>query len=229
MKKIRIAIVDYGAGNIGSVSRALSFLGAEPFLAKTAEGLRTADAIVLPGVGSFSCARNLQPLREELLLQMKEKPFLGICLGMQLLFETSEEAEGARGLGVYPGKIGRLACKKVPHVGWNTLEVKCKEEKAEGKGSSAKSNSLLLAGAESSLPAVDKPGLLEGVEREAFYFCHSYAVKECADAAAKTEVDGIPFVSAIENGKVCAVQFHPEKSGKAGLRVLKNFLDMVKK
>jgi glutamine amidotransferase len=225
---VRIAIVDYGAGNIGSVSRALSYLGAEPFLAKAPGDLEKADAIVLPGVGSFSCAENLSGMKKELLLQMQKKPFLGICLGMQLLFEASEEAEG-KGLCIYPGRIGRLECKKVPHVGWNTIEACGAYGKRRAVSGSFASQNAAEGYGKIAGGAGRKSRLLAGVWDEAFYFCHSYAVKECEDATAKTAVDGKAFVSAIERGSMCAVQFHSEKSGRAGLQVLKNFISMVRK
>lgn len=195
---MRIAIVDYGAGNTGSVSRAFSYIGAEVQLVGSAKGLAQADAIVLPGVGSFSCAKNLASLRDELLESLGKKPFLGICLGLQLLFESSDEAPG-NGLGVYSGRIAELKCKKVPHVGWNVLSTE-----REGR-------------------------LLEGVGNKPFYFCHSYAAKECKDAVAYCTEDNETFVAAIERKNLFAVQFHPEKSGPAGLEVLRNFVRMVRK
>jgi glutamine amidotransferase len=195
---MKIAIVDYGAGNTGSVSRALSFIGAKTELVTDASGLENADAVVLPGVGSFSCARKLEPIRKGLLKAMEEKPFLGICLGLQLLFESSGEAKG-RGLGIYQGEVERLKCKKVPHMGWNTVIMQ------------------------------EESRLLEGVESQPFYFCHSYAVKECPDAVAYCNEESERFVAAVEMGNLFAVQFHPEKSGPAGLEVLRNFVGVVRK
>lgn len=195
---MRIAIVDYGAGNTRSVSRAFEYIGVDAGVVKDAEGLRKADAIVLPGVGSFSCAKELEPIRKELLACIREKPFLGICLGLQLLFESSEEAEG-RGLGIYRGRVEKLKCEKVPHMGWNRIRV------------------------------LGKSMLLSGVENQPFYFCHSYAAKECQDIVAECTEEREKFVAAIENGYLFAVQFHPEKSGRAGLAVLRNFVRMVRK
>lgn len=197
MRSGKIGIVSIGAGNIGSVSTALSFLGANPSIVSDGKSMAEMDALVLPGVGSFSCSRNIGTMRGALLEAISKKPFLGICLGMQLLFEGSEEAEGS-GLGILKGGLSKLKCRKVPHVGWNALQA---------------------AGASR---------LLAGVEDEAFYFCHSFAVKECVSASAFTQVENEKFVSAVEIGNVFGTQFHPEKSGKAGLAVLGNFLEAVR-
>jgi len=197
MSNEKIGIISIGAGNIGSVSRAFSFLGASPTVVTDAPSMAEMDALVLPGVGSFSCARNMDGIRVELLDEVSKKPFLGICLGMQLLFEWSEEAEG-KGLGLLEGGLAKLECRKVPHVGWNTLEV-----------------------------APDSR-LLSGLDGGAFYFTHSFAATECDCAAAYTKVENVKFVSAVERGNVFGTQFHPEKSGKGGLAVLENFLEVVR-
>lgn len=192
----KIGVISIGAGNIGSVSRAFSFLGAKPSVVSDAAAMRQMDALVLPGVGSFSCSRNIGAMRGALLDAISKKPFLGICLGMQLLFEKSEEAEGS-GLGMMKGGLSKLKCRKVPHVGWNTLQ------------------------------ASPESRLLDGMDGKAFYFCHSFAVKECGSASAYTRVESEVFVSAVEKGNVFGTQFHPEKSGSAGLEVLGNFLEAV--
>ncbi len=193
----KIGIVSIGAGNIGSVSRAFSFLGAKPAVVSDAAALQEMDALVLPGVGSFSCSRSIIGMKDAILDAIGKKPFLGICLGMQLLFEGSEEAEG-RGLGMFEGRLAKLKCRKVPHVGWNTLQ------------------------------AAPQSRLLDGMDGKAFYFCHSYAAGECGNASAFTQVENEKFVSAVEKGDIFGTQFHPEKSGRAGLSVLDNFLEVVR-
>lgn len=198
MAKPLIAIIDYDAGNLASVANALKKAGAMVKIACDAADLKTADAIVLPGVGSFSCAKNLEPIRDALVKQIRLKPFLGICLGMQLLFEKSNEAKGS-GLGILKGSVQKLKCRKVPHMGWNDIMVK--------KGSL----------------------LFSGIKKPAFYFCHSYAVKQCAYANACADAGGDKFIPSLEQGNLFAVQFHPEKSGSAGLRLLENFVQIAMK
>lgn len=190
-----IAIIDYGAGNIASVANALRKCGAKAIIAKDAKRFADAGGIILPGVGSFSCAKNLSGIRKPLLKAIKEKPFLGICLGMQLLFEESEEAKG-EGLGVFAGKVQKLKCKKLPNVGWRSVQ-------AGGK-------------------------LFSGIKKPIFYFCHSYAVKKSACASAFSSSGGQRFAAALENENVFAVQFHPEKSAGSGLKLLSNFVKIVK-
>ncbi len=196
-----IAVIDYGAGNTGSVLKAAQYLGyaAEP--AGRAELLPRAQKIILPGQGHFGSMmkalgerRMLQPLRAAL---DEGKPFLGICLGLQALYEGSEEAPEAAGLGLLPGRVKRFeGVFKVPHVGWNQLEF--------------------------ARPA----RLLQGVAPGSFvYYCHSYYGPVTPESAAVTEY-GQRFSAVMEMGNVCAVQFHPEKSGDVGLKVLKNFLDL---
>jgi imidazole glycerol phosphate synthase glutamine amidotransferase subunit len=196
-----IAILDYGAGNLRSVENTLAELGCEHALARDAAALRSASKIVLPGVGHFGqMMRALDGLevRSALVERIAAgAPFLGICLGLQALFETSEEAPGARGLGVFPGAVKRFpAHARVPHMGWNELE--------------ARGPSKLLAG----LGA-----------RPFVYFAHSYYAPEHACAAA-TCAYAERFTAALEAGNLFGVQFHPEKSGAAGLRVMRNFLEV---
>ena len=194
-----IAILDYGAGNLRSVENTLAELGCEYTLVRDAEGLRQASQILLPGVGHFGQmmrALDAMAVREMLVERIKAGvPFLGICLGLQALFESSEEAPEVRGLGVFPGVVKRFpAGARVPHMGWNELEVR--------------SGSRLV-------------GNLEG--RPYVYFAHSYYVPEHEHASA-TCTYGVRYTAVLEAGSMFGVQFHPEKSGPVGLRIVKNFV-----
>ena len=196
-----VALVDYGMGNRRSVEKALEHVGAR--VARTADRheIAAAEAIVLPGVGAFPEAmRRLQALR--LVDTIRERaaagvPLLGICLGMQLLFDSSEEHEGAAGLGLLPGTVVRLdaAGLKVPHIGWNTVTFERPSTLTEGLGAAA-----------------------------AFYHVHSYACRprEESDVVGRGEY-GERFVSIVERGNVMGAQFHPEKSSLDGLALLRNF------
>ena len=199
-----IGVVDYGSGNLRSVCKALEASGASAALVSDASQLSGLDAVVVPGVGSFGdCAANLQstglwePLREWI---KAGHPYLGICLGYQLLFESSEESPGVDGLGVLPGTVIRFsdAGQKVPHMGWNSL---------------------------SNL----KGPLFHGLPEEtSFYFVHSfYPVPADASLASSTCDYGQPFAASISVGPLHATQFHPEKSQAAGLAVLRNFLSTL--
>jgi imidazole glycerol phosphate synthase glutamine amidotransferase subunit len=194
-----IAIFDYGAGNLQSVKNTLGELGCEYTLVRDSEGLRNATKILLPGVGHFGqMMRALDELdvRATLLERIRAGvPFLGICLGMQALFEASEEAPEVRGLGLYPGTVQRFPLgARVPHMGWNQLEAR--------------------AGAH----------LLRGIAPRSYvYFAHSYYVPVVAQAAAVCTY-GLRYTAALEDGNVAGVQFHPEKSGAIGLRIVRNFL-----
>ena len=199
-----IALVDYGAGNLTSVRKALAHLGADIFTPAVPGDLARAAAVVVPGVGHFNATRSLTPdwhdaVRASL---AAGKPLLGICVGMQWLYEGSTEAPGCPGLGVVPGVCAKLSggpdALKVPHVGWNTLEVP--------------RPSRLLAGL-APAPSV--------------YFTHSYAGPVNSATAAATEYGGERFAAAVEDGLVMGVQFHPEKSSDAGLTILANFLRLV--
>ncbi|MBZ5605361.1 MAG: imidazole glycerol phosphate synthase subunit HisH [Acidobacteriia bacterium] len=195
-----IAIFDYGAGNLRSVENTLGEIGCEYALARDAEALRRASKIILPGVGHFGqMIRALDALqvREALLGRIRAGvPFLGICLGLQALFETSEEAPEVRGLGVFEGAVRRFPPgARVPHMGWNELKV---------RGDSR---------------------LLRGLEARPFvYFAHSYYVPENLRAAATCTYE-LPYTAALESENVFGVQFHPEKSGPLGLRIVRNFLE----
>lgn len=206
MKKPRLAVVDYGMGNLGSVSKALEKAGARVEISESRAVFGRADGIVLPGVGAFKEAmrrlkalRLADPLREWI---RRGRAFMGICLGFQLIFDESEEFGLSRGLGCFPGRVVPFPKGlRVPHMGWNSLIP------APG--------SALLGG----LPA-----------RPFVYFVHTYfpVPKDSALVAARTEYR-IKFASAIERGNVVGVQFHPEKSQKAGLSILRNFIRLAKR
>jgi glutamine amidotransferase len=210
---MRVGVIDYGVGNLGSVMRALEELRVTPTLITRATDLRTMDSLILPGVGSFTdCARLLddggwaQGLRDE--VQGAGKPLLGICLGMQLLATSSmegavEDAEcGTSGLGFIPGQVENLrtlGCSfRVPHVGWN--EVKSQ---------------------------VESPGLFDGIpDGTDFYFVHSYAfVPDDPLHVLATTVYDIRVTAAVRCGHIWGTQFHPEKSSRAGFRLLRNFIE----
>jgi len=199
-----IAIIDYDAGNLKSVEKALLFLGEEAKITSNAEEILSADKIILPGVGAFGDAMeklNSSGLSEVIREAVKRKiPLLGICLGLQLLFEASEESPGVEGLSVLKGKIKRIPDKegfKVPHIGWNSLKIN--------------PESRLFAG----IP-----------ENSYVYFVHSYYLAaEEPIVAAKTDYVA-DIHAAVEKEQVFACQFHPEKSGDIGLKLLKNFATM---
>ena len=201
-----IAIIDYGAGNIQSVSKALKHIGCDCFITNKKDEILSADGAVLPGVGSFGDtvdSLNKYGIKEAVIEFIKSgKPFLGICLGLQLLFPGSEESEGAEGLGVFDGTITKIPNGdglKIPHMGWNSLKIT--------------KNSRLFKGIE---------------ENPYVYFVHSYFLNAADKSivAAQTEY-GVTIDAAVEKGNVFATQFHPEKSGNTGLRILKNFVDIV--
>jgi imidazole glycerol phosphate synthase glutamine amidotransferase subunit len=194
-------IVDYGAGNLRSVQNTLDELGADYRTTNNPQEVLTASKVILPGVGHFGQMMreldNLQ-LREPVLERIRAGvPFLGICIGLQCLFEASEESPGSRGLGYFPGVVKRFAGEeRIPHMGWN------------------------------SLTELRRCALLKGLKSPAFtYFAHSfYAPLHAATAATCTYIH--PYTAVIERENVHAVQFHPEKSGPVGLAVVKNFLEL---
>ncbi|MCD8325405.1 MAG: imidazole glycerol phosphate synthase subunit HisH [Lachnospiraceae bacterium] len=199
-------IIDYDAGNVKSVEKALQFLGEDVAVTREPELLLAADRVVLPGVGAFGAA--MERLDRygltEVIAQITDQgtPFLGICLGLQLLFDESEESPGVKGLGILPGKIVRFPegeALKVPQIGWNDLRF-------------------------------PKEGcLLKGVPEGSYvYFVHSYYLQaaDFADVAATTEY-GVTVHAAVEHDNVFACQFHPEKSDRVGLQILKNFISFT--
>lgn len=194
-----VAIIDFGAGNLMSISKALEHTGAEVKITNDSSEIMEADAAVLPGVGAFYDAmRQIEHLRE-LMHGLKDQPLLGICLGLQLLFTDSEEGGLNNGLDVFKGRVVRFKeGLKVPHMGWNTLDIK------------------------------RKTPLLKDIEKGSyFYFVHSYYADPLEDVTTATTPYGVDFPSVIEKDNIYATQFHPEKSGPAGLKLLENFLDIV--
>ena len=198
-----IAIIDYDAGNIKSVEKALQYLGEEAVITRDREEILNSDKVILPGVGAFGDA--MEKLHQYRLVDTIQEvvdrsiPFLGICLGLQLMFESSDEALGVEGLGLLPGKILRIPKKgdmKIPHIGWNDIKIK------EG--------AKLFAGLE------DHPYV---------YFVHSYYLQadDPSIVAATTEY-GVTIHASVEKDNIFACQFHPEKSSTVGLQILKNFI-----
>ncbi|HVM40679.1 MAG TPA: imidazole glycerol phosphate synthase subunit HisH [Acidimicrobiia bacterium] len=199
-----IAVVDYGIGNLRSAQKALIHLGADAVLTSDPDTVRSAGAVVLPGVGAFgACMRALRDagLEEPVVEAAGDgRPFLGVCVGMQMLFDESEESPDVAGLGIVPGAVRRIeTALPLPHMGWNTLDIR----KDDG----------LLAG-------FDEPPWL--------YFVHTFAAVPEDDGvvAATTDYDG-PVVAVVEQANVWATQFHPEKSSDTGLAVLRNFVAAV--
>jgi glutamine amidotransferase len=203
-----IAIIDYDAGNIKSVEKALQFLGQEAVITSDRETIMNADKAILPGVGAFGDAMNKIRERglEEVIHDFVDtgKPFLGICLGLQLIFEKSEESPEATGLGLLKGTITKIPTEvngvshKVPQIGWNNIVVN--------------PDSKLLAGLG---------------ENPYVYFVHSYYLKaENSDEVAATTEYGVKIDCAVEKGNVMATQFHPEKSSDVGLKILTNFINL---
>lgn len=201
---MRVAVVDYGAGNLVSIEQALTHVGASVVVARSASAFADADAIVVPGVGAAGPAMRrlrrhglLEPIRAWL---ADDRPFLGICLGLQLLFEGSDE-DGTVTLGVIGGRTVRLEdAPTLPHIGWNQVARTRRHPLFQG--------------------------IADGAD---FYFVHSYAgVPSAADLVVATTVHGQPFVSAIALGRTLGVQFHPERSGTDGLRLLANFVELVR-
>jgi imidazole glycerol phosphate synthase glutamine amidotransferase subunit len=201
---VKISLVEYAAGNLPSVERALARQGVVTERAGTPEAIRGAEALILPGVGHFGqLMRTLgtRGLVEPLVEAIAEgKPLLGICLGLQALFDGSAEAPGDRGLSILPGQVTALpATAKLPHMGWNQVR------------------------------RVRPAMLLEGIPSDAyFYFAHTYAALEAGDSAVAICDHGAPFVAALERKNLFAVQFHPEKSGDAGAQVLANFVGVAR-
>src|ERR1700735_1107322 len=200
-----ITILDYGAGNLRSVQNTLGEIGADYELVRDAAGLNTATKIILPGVGHFGQmmrALDQMQVREALLERIRSGvPFLGICLGLQALFESSEEAPQERGLGLFPGEIRRFpATARVPHMGWNEIEP----------------GSMMRPGARLLRNLAPHPYL---------YFAHSYYAP-LTDATAATCEYNVPYTAVLETKNIFGVQFPPEKSGPIGLKIVRNFIEL---
>jgi glutamine amidotransferase len=194
-----IALVDYGVGNLQSVEKALAAAGGRVCRVASAREIDRAAAVVVPGVGHFGATATLGPDWHVALRAFAAggRPFLGICLGMQWLFEGSDEAPGLAGLGLFSGRCARLAAPRVPHVGWNSLDVR------------------------------QRSALLEGIAPGAqVYFTHSFAAPITDTCVASTDY-GAPFASLSVRANVVGAQFHPEKSGVVGIRFLSNFVAMI--
>lgn len=198
--KVRVAIIDYGMGNLRSVQKGLILQGAEVVITDDRREMEESDALVLPGVGAFRDAiERLHTLKGFLLECLQEKPILGICLGMQLFFDESEEDGLHQGLGIMRGRVVRLPDEvKVPQMGWNRVEIK--------------KDSRLMRGLESG---------------EYFYFVHSYYAVPEEDITVAATTYGTEIPAVVEKGNAMATQFHPEKSGKAGLKILGNFVSLA--
>ena len=200
-----IAIIDYDAGNIKSVEKALQRLGQEVMITRDPEEILNADKVILPGVGAFGDAMvNLRKYHlDQVIYQVVERsiPFLGICLGLQLLFEKSDETKGVAGLGILKGEICRIPDGenlKIPHMGWNSLHLQ-----NDGR-------------------------LFHGIKEDAYvYFVHSYYLKAEDEEIVKATTEyGTHIHASVEQGNVFACQFHPEKSSDVGLEILKNFVEL---
>lgn len=202
-----IAIIDYDAGNIKSVDKAFSFLGERPVTTRDPETILRADGVVLPGVGAFGDAmKKLQAYGLDLVIRKcvdKDIPFLGICLGLQLLFEGSEESPGVEGLHILDGRIAKIPSDdgyRVPHIGWNSLQFP------------------------------NKGRLFENLTENTYvYFVHSYYLKATDESIVTATADyGVKIHASVERGNLFACQFHPEKSSDVGMQILRNFIKVVR-
>lgn len=200
-----IAVIDYDAGNIKSVEKALHFLGEDVRVTGDSEEILSADKVILPGVGAFGDAmKNIRDRRlDGVIYEVAERgtPFLGICLGLQLLFECSDEAPGIEGLGILKGKVLRIPDRKglkIPHMGWNSLHL-------ENNGR-----------------------LFRGIEEQSYvYFVHSYYLQAEEEQIVKASAEyGVHIHASVEKDNVFACQFHPEKSSDVGMKILKNFVQL---
>lgn len=204
-----IAVIDYGAGNLQSVVKALNYIDCDCIITDKKDDILNADGAVLPGVGSFadamSCMRNSGADKAVLDFVKTGKPFLGICLGLQLLFDGSDESRGVQGLGLLKGSITRIPNQnntlKIPHMGWNSLDI------------------------------LKNDGIFRNIPQNSYvYFVHSYYLKAESEniVAARTNY-GVDIDAAVQYENIYATQFHPEKSGHVGLQILKNFADITRR
>jgi len=194
-----VVVLDYGSGNLRSAERALSRVGASVTVTADVDAARECDGLVVPGVGAFAaCMAGVRSVGADDVVSSRVsagRPVLGICVGMQVLYDVGDEhGVVTPGIGVLPGRVTKLDAPVLPHMGWNTV--------------------------------TPPPGsaLFAGVEGERFYFVHSYAVRPSADASETVTIHGAPFVAAVEHDALSATQFHPEKSGDAGLALLANWV-----
>ncbi|MBU4534929.1 MAG: imidazole glycerol phosphate synthase subunit HisH [Euryarchaeota archaeon] len=196
-----ISIIDYGSGNLKSIKNGFSKIGVDSLVTDNAGMIKDAEALVLPGVGAFGAAMGNLHKYQDLIFEHIElgKPFLGVCLGLQLLFSHSQESSKIQGLNIFPGEVVRLPPdNKIPHMGWNQLKI------------------------------IKNCPILEGIGSEYVYFVHSYyVVPENNDVVAAVAEYGIDVPAVLCRDNVYATQFHPEKSGKSGLDILKNFVKLV--
>jgi len=194
-----IAILDYGSGNLRSAQRAFEISGRDVVITSDYDLALNAEGLVVPGVGAFAaCMQGLVGIRGDQLVRERvalKRPTLGICVGMQILFTRGVEYGNHEGVGIWDATVEKLGAPILPHMGWNTVTT--------GSGSA----------------------LFKGVEDQSFYFVHSYAVKKQVGAIASMSHHGEDFLAAVEDGVIAATQFHPEKSGDAGLALIKNWVD----
>ena len=210
-----IAIVDYGVGNLFSLQSSLKAIGADAIVTSNPDQLRSADKIILPGVGAFgdAAAKLRENGLDQVVIEEAEsgKPLMGICLGMQLLFDTGEEYGVHEGLGLIPGRVVSMKGVvpedyKIPHIGWNALIF------PKGRGGDNPS---------------EKSPLFKYVENgDCVYFVHSFYAADCKDSVIADTEYGALLTAAVQKGNVCGCQFHPEKSGSVGLNILKGFCDL---
>lgn len=200
---VRVVVVDYSAGNLFSIIKAFKYIGIDPIVSNNPKEWERADLLVFPGQGNFSQAMlNLRNEEKDAIFRelLRKKPFLGICLGMQILFEESEEAPGIPGFGLFKGKVKKIPVSKIPHLGWNEVDLK----------------------RESNL-FKDIPN------RSFFYFVHSYYVDTKEDIVYGFTEYGITFPSFVIKDNIIGVQFHPEKSSSKGVKFLRNVLEEIQK
>lgn len=244
----KVCVIDYGMGNIESVAKSFEKAGAVVSVSSNLKKIASSDAVVLPGVGAFDAAvRNLKKkgLWQSLPEIIAIKPFFGICLGLQLLFEKSEEGN-CKGFGILDGKVGKFdfsqlsplnsQIMKIPHMGWNSVEIKKQRFQSQRVKSNLRNTSTLSGVAMKQIPTLNKrsfksvsiesENIFKGIPNGSyFYFVHSYYVAPVdKNIIATTTNYGIDFCSSIFTKNIFACQFHPEKSGEVGLKLIKNFL-----
>ena len=192
-----IAILDYGSGNLRSAQRAFATTGHDVEITSNLDVALKADGLVVPGVGAFAaCMDGINEISAAEVIRERTsagKPTIGICIGMQILFSDGLEHGNHKGVGIWQGEVSQLDAPILPHMGWNTVEI------------------------------TGPTQLFKGIEKESFYFVHSYAAKKSVGTSQAWTTHGEKFLSAVEDGPLCATQFHPEKSGRAGLTLIANW------